>query len=179
MVELMLHDTADVIEKIVITLRLARNSFLQPRIGEGCYRFYQLAVSMFGVLNRRAPRRLTGVLYRRKILFILRLRGSASDARKDRGVPGSNVQRELPDAVRVFDGMCRCHLCIDAIEDFEKRIAVPGLSIKGTAYLVGKARSFRHTMFLLITGFERQALIRHNRNPLRICRNKNRVAIEQ
>jgi hypothetical protein len=39
------------------------------------------------------------------------------------------------------------HLGINTIEDFKKRVTVPGISIKGTAYLIGKTGSFRHAVF--------------------------------
>jgi hypothetical protein len=46
--------------------------------------------------------------------------------------------------VRVLDGVSGCHLGIDTINDFEDRVAMPGISIKRTAYLVGKTGSFGH-----------------------------------
>jgi hypothetical protein len=52
------------------------------------------------------------------------------------------MQHQFPDAVRVLDRMGGSHLGINATEDFKKRVAMPSLSIKGTAYLIGKTGTF-------------------------------------
>jgi hypothetical protein len=58
------------------------------------------------------------------------------------------MQHKFPDAVRVLDRMGGCHLGINAIEEFEHGVAMPGISIKGTPYLIGKTGSFRHAASL-------------------------------
>jgi hypothetical protein len=37
---------------------------------------------------------------------------------------------------------------INAIQKFEDRVAMPGISVKGAAYLVGETCSFGHTVLL-------------------------------
>jgi proteic killer suppression protein len=49
--------------------------------------------------------------------------------------------------------MSGCHLGIDSSEDFEDRVAVPGFSIKATAYLIGEAGSFGHVITPLGIGW--------------------------
>jgi hypothetical protein len=46
------------------------------------------------------------------------------------------MQNQFPNAVRVLYGMSRSHRSIDTLQNFDDRIAMPGLSIKGTAYLI-------------------------------------------
>jgi hypothetical protein len=58
------------------------------------------------------------------------------------------MQHKFPDAVRVLDRMGGCHFGINAIEEFEYGVAMPGISIKGTAHLIGKTGSFRHAASL-------------------------------
>src|SRR5579864_6513848 len=109
---------------------------------------------MLCVFDRLVPSGFADVPYGREVLFVDQLYSHATDARQNRTIPGGNVQNEFPDAVRVRYGMGFGHLGIDALEQFKKRVAMPGLSIKGTAYLVGKTGGFGHAALLEVYVFK-------------------------
>ncbi len=54
-VELVLHDAAEHVKKVVIVLRLARNLVLQARVGKGGDRLDELVVSLFRRLDGLTP----------------------------------------------------------------------------------------------------------------------------
>jgi len=152
-VELVLDDAAEQVEEVVMGLILARDLFLQARIGERSNRLHQLVMRMLRVFDCLLPRSFAGIFYRRKVLCVARLYCPASDPLHSHTIPGGNVKNEFPDAVRILDRMCGCTLGIDAFEDFDDRVAVPGLSIKSTADLVSKSGSFGHSAPFAVLGF--------------------------
>jgi hypothetical protein len=56
------------------------------------------------------------------------------------------VENEFPDAMCVLNGVGGRYFGIDAMEKFAHRVAMPGVSLKSAADLVGEADSFRHAM---------------------------------
>jgi hypothetical protein len=88
------------------------------------------------VLDCAAPGGFARVFYRREILLITQLHCLTASARQNRSVPCRNMQNQFPNAVRVLYGMSRSHRSIDTLQNFDDRIAMPGFSIKGTAYLI-------------------------------------------
>jgi hypothetical protein len=54
------------------------------------------------------------------------------------------VQHQLPDAVSVLDGTCGGLCGSDAVENFKQRVAMPGVSVKGAAELIGYTDGFGH-----------------------------------
>ena len=78
MIKLVLHDAAEHVKEVVVVLGLARNLFLQARVGKGGDRLDEFVVSLLGGFDRLAPGGFAGVFDRREILLV----ASASPPRR-------------------------------------------------------------------------------------------------
>jgi hypothetical protein len=54
------------------------------------------------------------------------------------------VQNQFPDAVDMLDGTCGGLCSSDTVENLQQRVAMPSVSVKGAAKLIGNASGFRH-----------------------------------
>src|SRR5277367_5420515 len=153
MIELVLHDSAEVVVEVVVFRRLARNQFVQAKIGESLYRFHEQVMSRLQLLDSLAPRRFAGIGHRRKILLAAQSVAPALGSAQNGSIPGGYMQNQLPDAVRLLDGMSRGGFGIHVGQNLQQRVAVPGISFEGTAELVSQTGGFGHTNLLKTLSF--------------------------
>src|SRR3954466_4359930 len=101
-------------------------------------------MNSFGVFDCPAPRSLGGVHYRREILLIGKSHRLARKPAAHSAVPSCDVQHQFPDGMSMLHGP-RCSLRGGhAVKDLKERIAMPRVTAKCTAELVGDAGSFGH-----------------------------------
>src|SRR5690349_21846595 len=143
-VELVLHDAAEHVKKIVILLGLARNLVLQTRVGKGGDRLDELVVSMFRGLDGLPPCSSADIFHRWEVLRVAKLDGLPTGSSADGIVPGCDMQQKFPDAVSTWDRLSRSGFCAHVGKKFENGIAVPGVAFEGAANLIGEADRFSH-----------------------------------
>ena len=148
MINLMLHDTAEHVVKVVIIFGLAGNLVLQARVRKSGNRLDELAVSLLKMAQSLPPGSWTGVFYWREILFLRELDGYTPNAPTNGIIPGGDMQDELPDSVRVLDWPGRSGRGVDVSQQFEHGITVPGVALEGAADLVSETSSFGHERLL-------------------------------
>src|SRR6185437_11420064 len=133
MIELVLDDAAEHVEEVVVVLALARDLLTQPRIGKGSHCLDQFVVSVLGGINGLAPGSIAGVFHEREILLVREGYGRAPNSSAHGIIPGGDVQKNFPDAVGVLDRPGGRRSGIHPSQQFENRVAVPGVAFKGAA----------------------------------------------
>src|SRR5256885_17202995 len=97
-----------------------------------------------GMVERFAPCRFAGICDRRKVIVALKLDRLTRKTPANGSVPRCNVQNQFPNAMGILYRTGCCVLSSNSLEDFEKRISVPRVSIEGTTKLVGEPGGLGH-----------------------------------
>src|SRR6266404_1852079 len=151
MIELVLrHALKHVV--VVVPVRLvflSRDLLRQAFVREGFHGLDQFVVNLLCAFESAAPGSLASVHDRREVLLIGKIHGLAGETAANRTIPRCDVQNQFPDAVSVFEGTCGSLRGSDTVENFKQRVAMPGVSMKGAAELIGDAGGFGHGGFLI------------------------------
>jgi len=133
MIRRVLHQTVQHVIEVVMRALLARNLLHQPRRGKARHGFDQLVVRPPHMFERAPPRRVAGIRDGRKIRVAGKLHDDARHAPPASAIPGRDVQDQFPNAVRIFNQLRRGLRCRDIVQNFEERIPMPRLAVKGAS----------------------------------------------